>query len=49
MDVDQCEEVAAQQGIRAMPTFLIFKNGAKADEIVGASMFIKLLKDEADV
>ncbi len=36
VDVDEVGEVAEQQGIRAMPTFLIFVNGAKAEEVVGA-------------
>jgi thioredoxin 1 len=30
-------KLAAQLGIRAMPTFLFFKNGEKIHEIVGAN------------
>ena len=37
VDVDVLEETAADQDIAAMPTFLFFKNGAKVDEVVGAS------------
>jgi thioredoxin-like negative regulator of GroEL len=31
------QEVAAACNISAMPTFQVFKNGAKVDEFVGAS------------
>ncbi|KAJ9654379.1 thioredoxin trx1 [Neophaeococcomyces mojaviensis] len=37
IDVDQVSDVAAEQGIRAMPTFAIFKDGEKVDEVVGAN------------
>ncbi|RMZ77708.1 hypothetical protein DV738_g4231, partial [Chaetothyriales sp. CBS 135597] len=37
LDVDQVEDVAAELGIRAMPTFLFFKDGKKVDEVVGAN------------
>jgi thioredoxin 1 len=30
-------EVAQELGIRAMPTFVLFKNGEKIDEVVGAN------------
>lgn len=36
IDVDEASDVAQEQGIRAMPTFGIFKNGEKVDEVVGA-------------
>ena len=35
-DVEEDEELAAQFGIRNIPTILFFKNGAVADKIVGA-------------
>jgi thioredoxin 1 len=37
VDVDEVPDVAQELGIRAMPTFLIFKNGEKAAEVVGAN------------
>jgi thioredoxin 1 len=37
VDVDQVESVAASCGISAMPTFQVFKDGKKVDELVGAS------------
>ncbi|KAF6263830.1 thioredoxin [Scenedesmus sp. NREL 46B-D3] len=35
-DVDQNAAVAQECGISAMPTFQVFQNGAKVDEMVGA-------------
>lgn len=37
LDVDEVPDVAQELGIRAMPTFLLFKNGDKVDEVVGAN------------
>jgi thioredoxin 1 len=37
LDVDEVPDVAQELGIRAMPTFLIFKNGEKVGEVVGAN------------
>jgi thioredoxin 1 len=37
LDVDEVSDVAQELGIRAMPTFLIFKNGEKVGEVVGAN------------
>ncbi|PMD36105.1 putative thioredoxin [Hyaloscypha variabilis F] len=37
LDVDEVPDVAQELGIRAMPTFLIFKNADKVKEIVGAN------------
>jgi thiol-disulfide isomerase/thioredoxin len=34
---EELSELAQEYGIRAMPTFLIFKDGEKVDEIVGAN------------
>ena len=36
VDVDQAEDVSQEYGIRAMPTFIAFKDGEKVDEVVGA-------------
>ena len=37
IDVDEVPDVAQELGIRAMPTFLLFKNGDKVAEVVGAN------------
>ena len=37
VDVDENEEASAKAGIQAMPTFQVWKGGAKVDELVGAS------------
>jgi thioredoxin 1 len=37
IDVDEVPDVAQDLGIRAMPTFLVFKDGEKVDEVVGAN------------
>ena len=37
MDVDEGEDISAKCGISAMPTFQVWKDGAKVDELVGAS------------
>ncbi|KAH8808960.1 thioredoxin TrxA [Xylogone sp. PMI_703] len=36
-DVDELPDVAQELGIRAMPTFLFFKDGDKVGEVVGAN------------
>ena len=35
VDIDQQQELAAQFGIRSIPTLLMFKQGQVADQIVG--------------
>lgn len=36
IDVDEAPDVAQEVGVRAMPTFKIYKNGEAKDEVVGA-------------
>ena len=37
VDVDAGEQIASEQGISAMPTFKIYKDGVVVGELVGAS------------
>ncbi|KAH6673981.1 thioredoxin [Plectosphaerella plurivora] len=37
IDVDEVPDLSQELGIRAMPTFMVFENGTKAEEIVGAN------------
>ena len=37
VDVDECEEVAMEYNITAMPTFKIIKVGQVVDELIGAN------------
>ncbi|KAI9787191.1 MAG: Cytoplasmic thioredoxin isoenzyme 2 [Geoglossum umbratile] len=37
LDVDEVADVAEELGIRAMPTFILFKDGKKFTEVVGAN------------
>jgi thioredoxin 1 len=37
LDVDEVSDVAQELGIRAMPTFIIFKDGVQVDQVVGAN------------
>lgn len=36
IDIDQLSTTAAELGVRAMPTFMLFKGGQKVSEVVGA-------------
>lgn len=38
IDVDEVPDVAQELGIKAMPTFMLFKNGEKITEVVGANV-----------
>ncbi len=35
-DVEECDDLAAEYGIRNIPTILFFKNGEVVDKLVGA-------------
>ena len=37
IDVDEVPEVAQEQSVRAMPTFLLYKDGKQVGEVVGAN------------
>lgn len=37
IDVDELSTVAADLGVRAMPTFILYKNGKKVSDVVGAN------------
>ena len=36
-DVEECDDLAAEFGIRNIPTILFFKNGEVVDKLVGAA------------
>ncbi|MBT0878457.1 MULTISPECIES: thioredoxin [unclassified Campylobacter] len=36
VNIDDCEELAAEFGIRSVPTMLFFKNGEIVDTVIGA-------------
>ncbi|RDY05312.1 Thioredoxin-like protein CXXS1, partial [Mucuna pruriens] len=37
VDVDEVKEVATRMDVKAMPTFLLLKDGAAVDKVVGAN------------
>lgn len=41
-NVEDCEEIAAEYGVRNIPTIIFFKNGAMQDKFVGAANKVKL-------
>ena len=41
-NVEESEELAAEYGIRNIPTLLFFKNGQRVDKFVGAANKVKL-------
>ena len=38
VDVDECEEIAANYEISSMPTLKFFKNGSQVAEVIGANV-----------
>lgn len=47
VDVDDCEEVAAENDIQCMPTLYFYKGGEKVEEMEGADeiKFLNLVKE----
>ncbi|XP_056639950.1 thioredoxin-2-like [Diorhabda carinulata] len=37
IDVDECEEIAMEYGIKSMPTFIFLKNGQEITQFSGAN------------
>jgi thioredoxin 1 len=37
VDVDECEDIAAEYSISAMPTFIFIKNKTKVETMTGAN------------
>jgi thioredoxin 1 len=35
-DVEKLPDLTAELGVRAMPTFMVFRDGKKVDELMGA-------------
>ncbi|GLB43646.1 putative thioredoxin family protein [Lyophyllum shimeji] len=47
VDVDQQPDISQEVGIRAMPTFIVFKDGNKVKDLVGANpQALKALVDQ---
>ena len=36
-DIEECEDIAVEYGIRSVPTLIFFKNGEPVDKLVGAA------------
>lgn len=41
-DIEECEDIATDFGIRNIPTLLFFKNGEQVDKMVGAAPMAKI-------
>lgn len=48
LDVDEAPETASSFGIRGVPTFMLFKDGSKVDQWVGANSNKKLYTQKFD-
>ena len=44
LDIDDSPDLTAKYGVRSVPTVIVFKGGAKADQHVGLTNRDKLLK-----
>ena len=38
VDVDEVPDIAQEYSVKAMPTFMVFKDGEKVQEVVGANV-----------
>ncbi len=36
-DIEECDDIAVEYGIRSVPTLIFFKNGEPVDKLVGAA------------
>ena len=48
-DVEECEDIAAEMGIRNIPTLLFFKDGQIIDRLVGAVNKTKIQEKIDDI
>lgn len=48
-DVEECEDIAAEMGIRNIPTLLFFKDGQIIDRLVGAVNKTKIKEKIDDI
>lgn len=37
VNIDEQQEIASQEGVSTIPTFYVYKDGQKVDEIIGAN------------
>ncbi|WP_456267736.1 thioredoxin [Kushneria sp. AK178] len=44
INVDDAQDIAAEQGVRGVPTVVMFKNGAKVASLVGAQSKTQLVQ-----
>ncbi|WP_437664452.1 thioredoxin [Sorangium sp. So ce1182] len=44
VDIDNAPKIAQKFGVRSVPTLILFKDGAKADQLVGLASRDKIVK-----